>query len=336
MATIRDVAAKAGVSKSTVSLAFSSPERVSRETLGKIRRASASVGYAADPLAQTLASGRSRIIGMIVADISVPFFSNVLREVERSAAAAGYFVVISDSGGDPNRELDLLNHYAGMRVAGVALSPCGFGDDYAARLGQIQIPTVCFDNQIPGLATAFVGSNNRLASSMLTAHLLQLGHRRIAFVSGSEHAYTAAERLAGYEQAMTSADVPLDKTLIVPGKYIREAAYAESMRLLTRADRPTAIIAANSVMGLATLQAMQELGFACPQQISLAMIDDTEWSAVITPKLTMVVQDTVELGRKLASRLLSAILHPETQQPYAQEDLVDVKFVPGQSCGRPE
>lgn len=334
MATIRDVAKMAGVSKSTVSLAFNHPARVNAETLDRIRQASHAVGYAADPLAQTLARGRSRIIGMIVGDISVPFFSNVLREVERNAVAEGYFVVVADSASDPERELALLEHFGGMRVAGVVLSPSGSGENYLAQLSRLKMPVVCFDNKIEGLATDFVGSDNRLASAMLTEHLLQLGHRRIAFLEGMRDMFTAGERLAGYQQTMAAGGVEIEKSLVVPGEYDSDVAYAEVMRLMTRPDRPSAIIAANSVMGMAALQAIQELGFRCPDQISLAMIDDTTWSNVITPKPTMVVQDTLELGRTVARRLFERILHPDLALVPVTNDFLRTRFVPGQSCAK--
>jgi LacI family transcriptional regulator len=336
MATIRDVAKMAGVSKSTVSLAFNHPTRVNAETLERIQQASHAVGYAADPLAQTLARGRSRIIGMIVGDISVPFFSNVLREVERSAVAAGYFVVVADSASDAERELALLDHFVGMRVAGVVLSPSGTGDDYLARLSRLKMPVVCFDNKIEGLDTDFVGSDNQLASAMLTEHLLRLGHRRIAFLEGTQDMFTADQRLLGFRATMSAGGAQIEESLVVRGEYEADIAYAEVMRLMTRPDRPSAIIAANSVMGMAALQAIQELGFRCPEQISLAMIDDTTWSNVITPKPTMVVQDTLELGRTVARRLFERILHPDLAIAPPKVDFLSTRFVPGQSCSKLE
>jgi LacI family transcriptional regulator len=269
-----------------------------------------------------------------LADISVPFFSNVLREMERSAGEEGHFVVIADSAGDVAREVALLEHFAGLRVAGVALSPSGWGREYAALLTQLKMPVMCFDNKVAGVPIDFVGSDNRLASSMLTEHLLQLGHRRIAFIEGTHNLYTAEERLAGYRATMAGDGVPIDESLIVKGQYSSDVAYSEVMRLLTRPDRPTAIIAANSVMGMAALQAIQELGFICPDQISLAMIDDTTWSNVITPRLTMVVQDTVELGKAVARQLLQRILDPATAAAAPRETYLPTRFVSGLSCRR--
>jgi LacI family transcriptional regulator len=334
MTTIKDVALAAKVSKSTVSLALNTPDRVSPETLARIREAAQAVGYVVDPLAQTLASGRSRIIAMVVADISVPFFSNVLRELETAASESGYFVVVADSQGDSDRELALLDKFVGLRVAGVALSPSGNGKDYAEQLRRTKLPIVCFDNNVEGYETDFVGSENRLAGSMLTEHLLQLGHTRIAFIEGKRHNYTAQGRLEGYLQSLRARGHEPDLSLVLHGDYSGPAAYQGVMRLLVRPDRPTAIVAANNVMGIAALQAIQEIGLRCPEDISLAMVDDPASSQVIRPKPTMVVQDTREIGRILAVRLMARI-EARGVAPVGKVDLLPVWFFPGGSSARP-
>lgn len=334
MTTIKDVALAAKVSKSTVSLALNTPNRVSPDTLARIREAAQAVGYVIDPLAQTLASGRSRIIAMMVADISVPFFSNVLRELETAAAESGYFVVVADSRGESDRELVILDKFVGLRVAGVALSPSGNSSEYAAQLRRTNLPIVCFDQNVEGFDTDFVGSENRLAGSMLTEHLLQLGHRRIAFVQGKPNFYTAQGRLEGYLQSLRARGHEPDMSLVLKGDYSGPAAYQEVMRLLVRPDRPTAILAANNVMGIAALQAIQEIGLRCPEDISLAMIDEPASSQVIRPKPTMVVQDTHEIGRILARRLLARI-EARGDVSVGETDLVPVWFVPGRSSDCP-
>lgn len=324
----------AGVSISTVSLAFSNPTRVSADTLAKVQRASDSVGYAADPLAQSLARGRSRLIGLVVSDISNPFFGGTLRELERSAVAQGHFVIVCDSAGKLEQERALIEHLIGLRVAGIVLTPCAQGEAYARSLRELKVPLVCFDHKVPEIGADFVGSDNRLAAAMLAEHLLQLGHRRIAFIGGTEGLYTSVERLAGFCDTMAGAGVEVDRSLVVDGGYDGDVAYAQAMRLLTRPDRPTAILSANNVMALAALQAIQELGFSCPEQISLAMIDDVPWSKVITPQLTMVVQDINELGRTAANRLLARISDPAVAAEPGRDFILPTRFVPGTSSRR--
>jgi LacI family transcriptional regulator len=334
MATIRDVARLAEVSVSTVSLALSNPGRVSQKTLERIRIAVAQVGYVADPLAQSLARGRSRMIGFIVGNVGNPFFGDIRRELENYALEHDHFVLITDSSGKPDREQALVEHLIGLKIAGLALAPSSFGPDYVRFIESLKVPMVCFDQKVAGIERDFVGSDNYLAGAMLTEHLLQLGHRRIAFIAGPPHMHTASERYRGFVETMASAGVEVNPNYVVDGQFTRSAGYEAAMRLLIQPERPTAILGANNAVALAALQAMQELGFNCPADISLCMIDDVQWSNVITPRITMVVQDTLKLGGIIARRLLHRISDPEVAAEPPQDFVLSPRFVPGTSCRR--
>jgi LacI family transcriptional regulator len=304
MSTIRDVARLAGVSISTVSLSLNAPARVSAETRARVGAAVREVGYAANPIAQSLKRGRSRLIGMVVADITNPFFGSLLREIERCAAEADYLVVVSDTAARETNEKAILRQFASQRVAGIILSPCGrYGGaaDHVARLG---MPLVLFDHRLEGIASDYVGTDNVLAAAMLTEHLIRLGHRRIALIGGTAGLYTAEKRRAGYEATLRANRLPVDPGLVADGRYDGREGYAAAMRLLTRPEgRPTAILAASNVMVLGALQACNDLAIDCPRQISLAGIDDVPWSAVIRPRITMAVQPVEEMARA-ASRMI--------------------------------
>lgn len=334
MATIRDVAKLAEVSVSTVSLALSNPGRVSQKTLERIRVAVATVGYVADPLAQSLARGRSRMIGLVVGNVGNPFFGDIRRELESYALEHDHFVLITDSSGKPERERALIEHLIGLKIAGLAIAPSSFGPDYVAFIESLKVPMVCFDQKVAGIERDFVGSDNYLAGAMLTEHLLQLGHRRIAFITGPHHMHTASERYRGFAETMASAGVEVNPNYVVDGQFTRSAGYEAAMRLLIQPERPTAILGANNAVALAALQAMQELGFNCPNDISLAMIDDVQWSNVITPRITMVVQDTLKLGGIIARRLLHRMTSPSSTTEPPQDFVLAPKFVPGNSCAR--
>jgi LacI family transcriptional regulator len=332
MATIRDVARLAEVSVSTVSLALSNPGRVSQKTLERIRSAVAAVGYVADPLAQSLARGRSKMIGLVVGNVGNPFFGDIRRELENYALEHEHFVLITDSSGKREREQALVEHLIGLKIAGLALAPSSFGPDYVKFVESLKVPMVCFDQKVAGIERDFVGSDNYLAGAMLTEHLLQLGHRRIAFIAGPQHMHTASERYRGFVETMASAGVEVNPNYVVDGQFTRSAGYEAAMRLLIQPERPTAILGANNAVALAALQAMQELGFNCPGDISLCMIDDVQWSNVITPRITMVVQDTLKLGGIIARRLLHRISNPEVAAEPPQDFVLSPRFVPGTSC----
>lgn len=304
MSTIRDVARLAGVSISTVSLTLNAPGRVSPETRQRVDDAVRMTGYAANPIAQSLKSGRSRLIGMVVADITNPFFGSLLREIERCAAEADYLVVVSDTAAREANEKAILQQFASQRVAGIILSPCGHYAGAADHIARLDMPFVLFDHRLSGIESDYVGTDNALASAMLTEHLIRLGHRRIALIGGTAGLYTAEKRREGYEATLRANGLPVDPRLIVDGQYDGRHGYAAAMRLLTLpADRPTAILAASNVMVLGALQACNDLAIDCPQDISLAGIDDVPWSAVIRPRITMAVQPVDEMARA-ASRMI--------------------------------
>jgi LacI family transcriptional regulator len=335
MATIRDVAKLAGVSISTVSLALNGTGPVSSETQQKIWDAARQVGYTPNPLAQSLKIGRSRLIGVVMADISNPFFGQLLGEVERLANGSNHLVIVSNSAGDPARERAILDHLTNQRVAGAIISTTVIEDAaHIAHLKSLTMPFVLVDQKVDGVEADFVASDNVLASAMLTEHVIRYGHRRIAHISGRPGLWTTERRIEGFRTTMDSAGIEVDESLIVDGDYRGEPAYAQAMRLLTRADRPTAIVAANNVMALGALQAMNDLGFNCPEDVSLTSIDDVPWGNVIRPRITMVVQPVDEMAR-LATELLLERIGARGANIPPRERILIPKLVVGQSCAAP-
>ena len=335
MATIRDVARLAGVSTSTVSLTFGARDRVSEQTARRVWSAAEQLGYRPNPLAQSLKRGKSQLIGVVVSDLTNPFFGRLLRHVEERALAAGYYVVVCDSDGHAEREIEIVSRLSAQRVAGILISPHGAGTDYDLLSETLDTPLVVIDQKLPGGTWDFVASDSHLAASILTEHLVQLGHRRIAHLTGPLGIWTASERNRGFIDVLTTAGIAPDPTLIVDGNYTSDPAYEQTMRLLTRRDRPTAIIASNNVMGIGALQAIQELGFDCPCDISLAMIDDIPWSAVIRPRLTMVKQDIRKLAEVSTNYLLDRINDKSEVPPPARETILTPRLVMGTSTAPP-
>jgi LacI family transcriptional regulator len=308
MATIRDVAALAGVSISTVSLALNAPERVSPETRQRITDAAQQVGFAANPIAQSLKRGRSRLIAMVVADITNPFFGRLLREIERCAMEADYLVVVCDTNGSAENERAILQHLEGQRVAGIILSPLGREGINLEHMRGLTMPLVLFDHRLEGLGSDYVGTDNELASAMLTEHLVRLGHSRIAFIGGTAGLYTAEKRREGFEATLRAHGIAPDRELMLDGRYDGQGGYDAAMRLLTRPkDRPTAIIAASNVMAIGALQACNELGIACPGDVSMAGIDDVPWGEVIRPRITAAVQPVGDMARAACEMLMERI-----------------------------
>ncbi len=336
MSTIRDVARLAQVSISTVSLALNEPERVSAETRARVDKAAREVGYTANPVAKSLKRGRSQLIGMVVSDITNPFFGKLLLEVERSAMDAGFMVVVADTAGKQETERAILRHLSGQLVAGIILSPCGLYQGEADHIQRLGMPFVLFDHAIEGVSSDFVGTDNHLASAMLTEHLIRLGHRRIAYIGGIEGVYTSVGRKAGYADTLRASGIPVDPALIADGRYQGEAAYEIAMRFLTMSsDRPTALLCASNVMALGALQACNDLSVVCPDEVSLAGIDDVPWSSVIRPRITMAVQPVKEMALAASRLLMARIGAPDVSVIPFERVVLASKLVIGESTCPP-
>ncbi len=198
------------------------------------------------------------------------------------------------------------------------------------------MPLVQFDHRLPGLAADWVGTDNELASAMLTEHLIRLGHRRIALIGGTTGLYTAVMRQRGYEQTLRAHGIAPDPGLIVDGRYDWQGGYDAAMRLMTMpTGRPTAMIAASNVLAVGALQACNELAIDCPGEVSLVGIDDLPWSAVIRPRITAAVQPVEEMSREVIRLLLERIDAPPGAESAPRAAVFAPRLILGESTAPP-
>ncbi|WP_317711251.1 LacI family DNA-binding transcriptional regulator [Tropicimonas sp. TH_r6] len=334
MATIRDVAKVAGVSVSTVSLALNQKERVSSKTFRKIIEAAESTGYVANPIAKSLRKGRSPFVSLIVSDIRNYFSQMFLAEFEHRAFEKGYLLTLSDKSGLASDETAVIRQLIAQRVTGVMISPTQQTRALLPQLDQAGVPVVLYDHQIPDAGYDFVGLDNRLAVGILTRHLFGLGHRRIAYIGGEPGLWTTNERELGFRKAMDSQGLPIDPDTLVSGNYTRDGGHRASMKLLCDARPVTAIIAANNEMMIGTLQAAQELGFRCPDDLSICCIDEAPWGDVLRPRVTHAAQPAREMAIRAATWLLERLEDPNAAIEPRSEAFAPT-FVPGETTGRP-
>jgi LacI family transcriptional regulator len=332
MATIRDVAKHAGVSIATVSAALNESGPVSGETKRRVWAAAEAVGYSPNAIARSLRLGKSRLIGVVIGDIANPFWGAMVRVVEKIAIAANYSIIVCNTDDDEERELLTLAQLRAQHVAGILLTPIGRGEDYVRRLERGHLPPfVIMDQRVQGLARDFVGVDNRAAARMLTEYLLRLGHRRIAMITGREGLWTSEERLAAFQEAMRDAGIDVDPAYCIRTAYRSEAAHAATVALLTRPVRPTAIIGGNNVIALGALQAILDLGFRCPTDVSVVGIDDVPWSALVRPRVTTVAQPIEEISRVAIEWLLERMAAAGPPPP-PREMIFQPRFISGESC----
>ncbi|SNT28392.1 LacI family DNA-binding transcriptional regulator [Tropicimonas sediminicola] len=334
MATIRDVAKAAGVSVSTVSLALNQKERVSSKTFRKIMDAAEATGYVANPIAKSLRKGRSPFVSLIVSDIRTYFAQMFLAEFEHRAFEKGYLLTLSDKSGVASDEAAVIRQLIAQRVAGVMISPTQQTADLLPRLDAAGIPVVLFDHQVPGTPYDFVGLDNRLAVSMLVRHLFGLGHRRIAFIGGETGHWSAVEREIGFRTTMETHGLEIEADTVLSGDYTRASGYQAATRLLCAPRPVTAIVAANNEMMVGTLQAAQEFGFRCPEDLSACCIDEAPWGDVLRPRVTHAAQPARDMAVQACTWLMERLEDPNADIA-PRSRAFEPRFVSGETTDRP-
>jgi LacI family transcriptional regulator len=307
--TVRDVAARAGVSVSTVSRYLNGSLRVRPSVAERIDGAVAALGYRPHPLARRLATHSARTIGLLVPGITNPFFARLAEELETSAYDhGGYSVLLCDTKSLASREreyTELLSHglvdglvYCGMNPANEAL----------ARAIERGLPVVLVDEDVEGLPPVpRVFVENAEGVRRATGYLVSLGHRRIAYVGGPEELMTARERLRGYREALEAASIAFDPALTRTGPYTDAFGFAAMSDLWRAGEGPTAVLAANDYQAAGVMRAARALGVRVPEELSVVGFDDMPLSRYLTPALTTVHQPVEEMARQALDALLGGI-----------------------------
>jgi DNA-binding LacI/PurR family transcriptional regulator len=333
VATIRDVAKHAGVAISTASAAINRSAPVSDEVIAKVEAAVRHIGYVPHAAAQSLRMGQSRLIGLILPDITNPHFANVARVVESACLEAGYMAAVYSTNEDFDRERQILKMMRAQRVAGLIIIPTRSDAVHGARLaGEIHVPTVLLDSCVNGLPYDVVKLDNVRAGRLATEYLLGLGHRRIAVTTGRDNIITGEDRLQGYLQAHAALGIPVDHQLQITGKFLQSVAHDNTLALMRRPERPTAIFALSNMMMLGVLNALRELELSVPGDISVVGIDDFDYANLMNPPPTVVAAPVAEMAQMAIGRLFAEILN-KSKPSTAVSQFVPELIVRG-SCRR--
>lgn len=308
--TIKDVARSANVSASTVSNWLNGRfDQMRPETNERIRRAVEELGYAPNAVARQLKTGRTPIVGLIVASVSNPFWGTFAHRVERAAMQYGYQVLLCNSERDPERERRYVETLRASGIRGLIYGSSSLSFDHLQDLISTEggMKVVAFDRekQIDDAVTLdSVGVDNRLGGLLATRHLLTLGHRRIAFVSGAIQTVSRRDRLAGYRWALTEAGIPLDPSLVWEGMS-HDTGFGDveafelgrrSVHELFQGDHPpTALFAINDVFALGAFAGARDLRLRVPEDIAIVGFDDIPFAEISQPGLTTVRQPLQEL-----------------------------------------
>jgi LacI family transcriptional regulator len=315
MATMKDVARAAGVSIYTVSATLSGAAYVSPELRARVNEAIEKLDYQRNSMASGLKRGTSSLVGLIVSDVTNPFFTELVECIQNKARLAGYSVLLGISGHEVERETELLGLMRSHQAAGTILCPAGNESDYQGRqLATRRMKIVAIDNVPAGMGIDTVALDNRRAAALAVGHLLALGHRKIATVAGLAHQYVSQQRLYGYRETLVAHGIEVTTDFTRHGNFRVEDAHRACKGLLDLREPPTALFVANNLMLIGVMRALAETGIKVPRDMSVASIDDFPWAAAFQPALTVVRQPIADMA-STAFRLLIKRLEGDEREP---------------------
>jgi len=311
--TIKDIAKMAGVSISTVSRAMNNTFDIGTETRARILRLVEEQGYRPNNIARGLVTQKLYTIGLIIPDISNPFFSEIAVGVEKRARELGYTVIFCNSDNDPEIERDSIKILRGKMVDGLiaALSRENFSE--LASMEAANFPLVQLDRSLPSAKTVAVLVDNTLSAYNATKYLLELGHRTLAHFTGNLHTQSANDRKQGFLNAVAEYRLPEKAVTILEGNFSVESGMRLFNQLLKLENRPTAIFAASDLQAVGVIAAADEAGITIPGEISLIGHDDIPIAALVRPRLTTMAQPKYKLGEIAVNLLVGQLINGVNQ-----------------------
>lgn len=305
--TMRDVAARAGVSLKTVSRVVNAEPGVSPALVERVQRAVAELDFRPNVGASSLrrADGKTATVGLLVEDVANPYSSALQRAVEDVAMPRGVIVYSASLDEDPTREREVARAFAARRADGLILVPASDDQSYLEPEVRAGTAVVCVDRVCRGVDVDSVVTTNRSGSAEGVRHLIAGGHHRIAFLGDRHTVWTAAERFAGYVDALTSAGLPVDDAIVVHDLSDTGMADGAVSTLLTRPNPPTALFTAQNLVTIGALRAMRRMGLE--RRVALVGFDDFPLADLVTPGVTVVAQDPTAIGKLAASVLFSRL-----------------------------
>jgi DNA-binding LacI/PurR family transcriptional regulator len=308
----RKIVSKAGVSPSTVSRALSNYPHISAETGERIRRLAHELGYTPSLLARSLVTNDTATIGLVITYTSDPFLSRLVVGVEEAAQSNGFSVFLSSSYRDSERELEVVHSFHGRRASGIIISGSQIDTEYIKMRNRFPLPIVLINCRSYPYS---VSANNVDGARQAVEYLVQLGHRRIAYVVNHQSYHTNLDRLTGYQDVLREHGIPLDDTLIVEGDGMMKGGARAGQQLLALSQPPTAIFCFNDMTAVGVLKVLRREGLQVPSDCSVVGFDDLEIAAYYCPPLTTVRQPRYRMGQESMRMTLKLIQGESDVQP---------------------
>jgi LacI family repressor for deo operon, udp, cdd, tsx, nupC, and nupG len=306
MSSIKDVARLAGVSIATVSRTLAEPEKVAEATRKKVQSAIRRSGYVRNELARSFRMQSTQTILVLVPDIGNPFYSLIIQGLEDVAQKHGYRLLLGDTQNRVERETEYLQSVMQRQVDGVISLGHTLPPLLQFKDGR-PVPLVMACEYLHDASVASVAIDNVAAAILATQHLLEFGHRSIAFINGPTQTPLSKDRLRGYREALKGAGIAFDKALVVRGDFSLASGERAAAALLDGGARCSAIFAANDAMGIGAIRTLRARGLVVPRDISVVGFDDIEFAQYVEPPLTTIHQPRREIGRATMARMIAKL-----------------------------
>jgi DNA-binding LacI/PurR family transcriptional regulator len=336
--SIKDIARVAGVSHSTVSRALADSPLVSADTKARIRELAQEMGYSPDAQARSLVMGRTQTIGVVVTTIADPFSAEIVQAVEQTASDYDYTVILATSNAEPEREIAAVEMLRSKRVDGVIVTSSRVGALYQEHLDRLGVPVVLVNSQREqtGPYTFAISVDNQHGGCLATEHLIRLGHRRIAYISGPSGNSDDLARLSGYRQALALAEIPFDAGLVVVGTGRAGGGERALPVLLALEPPPTAVFCYNDMTATGLLKAAREADLLVPRDLAVVGFDDIPLASYVHPSLTTVAQPMSQMGKRAVEMVLSLVAELDSPDRGRANIVVRGQLIRRASSGRHE
>jgi LacI family transcriptional regulator len=309
--TIIDVAQEAGVSYATVSRVLNNDPHVKTETRERVIHTITRLGYTVNQQARNLAGGHSHVVGLLVPDLGTGYIGEIIRGIDEALATAQYDLMLYTTHRRKTKESAYVTSLTQGMTDGLLLVLPRDPAEYLISLRQRHFPYVLIDHQGISEAESAVGATNRQGGYDATRYLLELGHCRIGFITGTMDLGCSRDRLAGYHAALNVCQVPIDPALIREGDFNQPTGYQAARELLDLPHPPTAIFASNDVMAFGVMEAVRDRGLRIPEDVSIVGFDNIPQAEHVSPQLTTIEQPLADMGREATRRLLGLIANAD-------------------------
>jgi len=329
--TLLDVAKAAGLSRATVSLVLRDSPLVADRTRQRVQEAMQNLGYVYHRAAANLRSHKSHTVGLIISDITNPFFAEMTMSIEAQLDRANYVSLLCNTSEMLNKQERLLSTMQEYSADGILLSPVrGTPPATIEKLQRSRLPFVLFGRYVPGIQANYVGADNILGAGVAVEHLISLGHRKIAFIGGPANTSTRQEREQGWRQAQINHNLPINESFVVTTAATREGGSIAIHQLLQLPDQPTACLCFNDVMAFGVLLGLQSMNLRPGADFAVVGFDDIAESAMSHTKLTTMAMSPRQIGAEAVQLLLDLIENPDT---LPRQIILQPQLVIRESCG---